>query len=529
MNQESIDITHAKNIYFVGIGGISMSSLALMLLEKGYHVAGSDRDESEQTRQLGDLGVSVYIGQKRENIASAIDTLGSIDMAILTAAIHPDNPEYAELVARGIPMATRAQLVGAIMKMFRHSVGVSGTHGKTTTTSMLSSILLAAGLDPTISIGGILPSIGGTTHIGTGETFVTEACEYTNSFLSFFPTIEIILNVEADHLDFFKDLDDIRHSFRKFASLLPSDGLLVINSQIEDIGYIIEATKARVVTFSLEDVTTIAETADDTESCRHELDTHSDTHYDTHTANDTMRAISCDKVGMTKYHTHYFATDITYDDLAHPTFTIIKCTSSADSRTSDGAKDHTVLGQVSLHVPGRYNIENAMAAIATADCMGVTFADIKKGLDEFTGAKRRFETKGTYHGATIIDDYAHHPQEIEAALRAARAMKKGRLYCVFQPHTYTRTHALLPEFAKALEIADIVVLADIYAAREVNTLGISSSDIADIIIADGGVAHYLGDFGEIHKFLSVHIAPDDMCITMGAGDVYKIGDMLLSE
>ena len=456
-----IDFKKPLAIHFIGIGGISMSGLAEILLEEGFKVSGSDARETELTDHLAAGGARIVYGQRAENITD------DIDLAVYTAAVHPDNPEYAEVVRRGIPIMSRADLLGQIMKNYGAAVAISGTHGKTTTTSMVTEILLAAGKDPTISVGGILHSIGGNIRVGGPELFVTEACEYTNSFLSFFPTMEVILNIEADHLDFFKDIDDIRHSFRLFAEKLPKSGLLIINSDIRDYRQITDGLDCRVVT--------VGHSAD----------------------------------------SDYSAADICYDEYARPSFTLVK-----------GGKD---AGRIALGVPGEHNVYNALAAVAAAEALGIAAGDIADGLSHFTGTERRFEKKGEIGGVTIIDDYAHHPQEISATLAAAKNYPHKKLWCVFQPHTYTRTKAFLDEFAQALSAADEVILADIYAARETDDLGISSRDIAQRIENLGTKAHYFPTFDDIETFILEKCSDGDLLITMGAGDIVKVGERLLGR
>ena len=456
-----IDFKKPMHIHFIGIGGISMSGLASILLNQHFKVSGSDAHESDLTKQLEAEGAILYYGQRASNLDD------TPDLVVYTAAIHPDNPEYAAAVAKQIPMLSRAELLGQMMHNFKTPVAISGTHGKTTTTSMTSYIFLEADMDPTISVGGILDAIGGNIRVGGHDTFLTEACEYTNSFLHFFPKISVILNIDADHLDFFKDLDDIRHSFRKFAQLLPDDGTLIVNSEIEHLDQLTKGLTCKIVTYG--------------------MDASSD----------------------------YYASNITFDEFAHPSF--------------DCYKGDTLLGHFVLHVPGIHNVSNALASIALADQMGVSMEHTRIGLEKFGGTKRRFEKKGEIGGVTIIDDYAHHPTEIEATLHAAHNYPHKKLWCVFQPHTYTRTKALMDDFAKALTLADHVVLADIYAARETDTLGISSSMLAEKVNALGGCADYFDSFDKIETCLLENCKPGDVLITMGAGDVVKIGEKLLGK
>lgn len=459
-----IDFHRPCHIHFIGIGGISMSGLAEVLLERGFTVSGSDAHESELTKKLAKNGAEIFYGQCAENIIPGIDAV------VYTAAVHPDNPEYAEAAKKGLPILTRAELLGQIMKNYGQSVAVSGTHGKTTTTSMLTEILLEAEKNPTISVGGMLDSIGGNIRVGGPELFVTEACEYTNSFLSFFPTMELILNVEADHLDFFKDIDDIRRSFHRFAKLLPEGGTLIIGSDIRDYGELCAGLSehVKILTFG----------------------------------SDPAKSL-------------YSAANIVYNGAACASYDLLR----------SGEK----LAEISLGVPGLHNVWNSLAAIAAALELGIPMEAIRAGLLKFTGTHRRFEKKGVLNGVTIIDDYAHHPQEIAATLQAAKNYPHKELWCVFQPHTYTRTKALMDDFAAALAAADHVVLADIYAARETDTLGISSADLAKKIAALGTDSHYFSSFAEIERFLLGRCINGDLLITMGAGDVVKIGEELLSR
>ena len=456
-----IDFNHPIHIYFIGIGGISMSGLAEILITENFKVSGSDAHQSALTDSLEKKGAHIFIGQKEENITQ------DIDLVVYTSAIHPDNPEYVAMQKLNIPSLSRAELLGQIMKNYKMPIAISGTHGKTTTTSMISEILLRADTDPTLSIGGILKSIEGNIRVGKSEYFVTEACEYTNSFLSFFPKIGIILNIEEDHLDFFKDINDIRQSFRAFAELLPADGTLIINSDIDNYQEIIDGLACHIITYGA--------------------------------------SPSCD----------YHAENISYDEFGHPTFTL-KCDKNTE-RT------------FSLAVPGIHNVSNALAAIAIADLLGLEDKDISYALAHFTGTNRRFEYKGSLHGVTIIDDYAHHPTEITATLSAAKNYPHNSIWCVFQPHTYSRTKAFLTEFAQALSLADHVVLADIYAARETDTLGISSKSLKAEIEKLGHECFYFPSFDEIEKLLVENCINGDLLITMGAGDVLKIGENLLKK
>lgn len=462
-----IDFNKPQHIYFMGIGGISMSGLAEILMDEGFTISGSDSKESELTEHLRSRGAFVSIGQRAENIAAADEAGGAVDAVVYTAAIHPDNPEFQAAQQAGIPMMSRAVLLGEMMRNYKEAIAVSGTHGKTTTTSMLSEIFLAAKADPTISVGGILPSIGGNIRVGGPEFFITEACEYTNSFLEFFPTMALILNIEEDHLDFFKDLADIRRSFALFAEKVPAQGSVIINAEIENWQEIVKNVSGTVITVG--------------------------------------RDQACS----------YSAGSITYDELARPSFELYE----------NGVRRDII----SLGVGGEHNVYNALAAIVAALTAGVSMEAVKRGLLNFTGTKRRFEKKGEFNGVTVIDDYAHHPQEIQATLKTAGNYPHNQVWCVFQPHTYTRTKAFLDEFAEALSMADRVILADIYAARETDTLGISSRDIAERIEKLGTKVWYFPTFSEIEEFLKTNCQPGDLLITMGAGDIVTVGEELLSK
>ena len=456
-----IDFSKPVKVHFIGIGGISMSGLAEVLLNAHFAVSGSDRAASELTKRLEDAGAKIFYGQRAANISE------DMDLVVYTAAIKEDNPEYARAKELGIPLMTRAVLLGQIMRNYETSIAVSGTHGKTTTTSMLTNVLLKADADPTVSVGGMLPAIGGNIRIGNSGCFVTEACEYTNSFLSFFPTISVILNIDADHLDFFKDIDDIRHSFTQFAELLPDDGLLVINADIDNYKEITKNVRCKTVTVS---------------------------------------AVS---------DADYSADGIVYDDRGCASFDVI----------NGGSK----IMNVHLSVPGAHNVANALAAIAVCMHLKISPSAISDGLGDYSGTDRRFQYKGKIGEVTVIDDYAHHPTEIAATLAAAANYPHKKLWVVFQPHTYSRTKALFDEFAKALSAADTVVLADIYAARETDNLGISSEDLCEAIKSYGTLAHYFGSFDEIENFLLQNCSPGDLLITMGAGDIVKVADSLLGH
>ncbi len=456
-----IDFNVPIRIHFIGIGGISMSGLAEVLLQKGFRVSGSDSRASELTRMLEEKGARLYYGQRASNIGD------DVDLVVYTAAIHDDNPEMQEAIRRDLPRMTRAELLGQLMRNYEVPIAISGTHGKTTTTSMITMILMEAKMDPTVSVGGMLKEIGGNIRIGQSGFFVTEACEYTNSFLSFYPKIGLILNIEEDHLDFFKDLDDIYRSFAQFAALLPEDGTLIINADIQDHERITASLACKVVTFSLK-----------------------------------------------KTDADYHAEDVSYDENGAAHFTAV---------TPNGKHPYA------LRVPGEHNIANALSAIALSEVLAIPAEAIERGLSSFGGTDRRFQLKGKLDGITIVDDYAHHPTEIRATLTAAKKYPAERVVCVFQPHTYSRTKAFFHDFAKALSLADVVVLADIYAARETDNLGVSSADLMEEIRKGGTECYYFPSFDEIENFLLQKCMHGDLLITMGAGDIVKVGEKLLGQ
>lgn len=458
----NIDFNKPMHVYFIGIGGISMSGLAGILLKEGYRISGSDSKESDLTRDLESKGATVYYDQSVSHITD------DVDLVVYTAAIHKDNPEYIKMVSLGIPYMSRAEFLGELMKNYDIPIAVSGTHGKTTTTTMVSEILLSADLNPTISVGGVVKSLNSAIHVGAKDYFVFEACEYTNSFLSFFPKISIILNIEEDHLDFFKDLSDIRNSFHRFALLLPSDGFLVINGEIPNIDEITASLSCPFVTYGL--------------------------------SNDF----------------DYYAEDISFDSEGHPSFTCVE-------------KETKTRIPVTLKLTGMHNVSNALAAIAAARRVGVSSAVISSALLNCGGSKRRFEYKGTFNGVTVIDDYAHHPTEIKATLKAARNLEHHKLWCVFQPHTYTRTKAFLHQFVDSLSLADKVIITDVYAAREKDEYGVNALTLFDEMKKKGIDVYYIKDFSEIKNFLIKNCVKNDLLITMGAGDIVKIADDIVSK
>ena len=440
-----------RRIHLVGIGGVSMRPLGLVLHDMGVNISGSDMSESTSTHDLIAKGIPVYIGHRTENIAGA-------EALIRTAAVHNDNPEIAAARALGIPIFERAQAWGHIMKSYRQAICIAGTHGKTTTSSMVTHIFMEAQADPTVMIGGYLPLLQAGHRVGRGDTIIMESCEYCNSFLNFFPTVAVILNVEADHLDFFKGLADVQRSFRKFAQLVPRNGCVIANG--DDSNTCAALDGIPTLTFGLG------------EGCR-------------------VRAIHCSD--------HWDSFDVICDGQFY--------------------------GHFDLQVVGRYNLLNALAAVAVAWHCGVDAATAARGLATFHGAGRRLEYKGTFHGADVYDDYAHHPGELHALLASVRAMGYRRIICAFQPHTYTRTSALFEDFVRELSQVDVAVLAEIYAAREQNTIGISSADLAARI--PGAV--FCETLPDVTEYLLQIARPGDLVLTVGAGDIYKAGEALLKE
>lgn len=437
--------------HLVGIGGVSMSSLAEVLRGMGLNISGSDMNSSPNVLGLCAKGIPVAIGHSAENIAD------DVDFIVRTAAVHDDNPEIKYAKERGIPVFERTQAWGAISKDYANTLCISGTHGKTTTTSMCTHILMAADRDPTVMIGGTLPLLNAGHRVGHGNTIVMEACEYYDSFLSFYPTVAVILNIEADHLDYFKDLAAVEHSFRSFAERVPEDGFVVANHDDENTMKTLAGIDRKVITFGL-----------------------------TPDADVYAQNIRC--IGINSEF------DIMYKG--------------------------KLFTDVTIHVPGIHNVKNALAATAAAICLGIRPNAVKYGLAGFNGAGRRFEFKGKFNGADVYDDYAHHPGELKVLLDAVEQLNYKRSVVVFQPHTFTRTAALFDDFVEQLRRPDVVLLAEIFAAREKNTIGISSSELADKL--DNGI--FYPSFQALETALREIARPGDIILTVGAGNVYKIGE-----
>ena len=458
----AFDFTNKKKVHFIGIGGISMSAIALILLKNGFVVSGSDISENDNVKELEEKGIKVYIGHKKENIQD------DLDIVVYSKAIHDDNEEIMAAKEKNITLMSRSYILGEIMTNYRERICVSGTHGKTTTTALIGKVLLDKGVDPTINVGGIVDEIGGNSHIGKDENiFVAEACEYTNSFLDFSPTMSVITNIEEDHLDFFKDLADIRKSFKRFVELLPKGGLLVINNKIEDIDYLIKGRDIKVLTYGDDD--------------------------------------SAD----------FYFKNVSYDENHYQSFDVYN-------------KDKFI-GRMRQRLIGKHNALNFLAAMALLLSLGLTFDEIKNSLEDFKGAHRRLEVIRIANGITYIDDYAHHPTEIEASLNALKEIKYNKLYLIFQPHTFTRTKALYSDFVRALGKNEIVILYKIYPAREKDLGIISSNDIKIGIKQDktniNNICEYFETFEEINEYVNANAISGDLVVTMGAGDVYKLHNM----
>ncbi|MCX7711979.1 MAG: UDP-N-acetylmuramate--L-alanine ligase [Clostridia bacterium] len=450
-----------KYIHFIGIGGISMSGLAEILLSLGYKISGSDMKSSKITDKLEKLGVKVTPYHGEENITNP-------DLVVYTAAVKENNPEMIKARSLGVPVIDRATLLGLIMKRYPYSIAVSGTHGKTTTTSMITMIMLESGSDPTIHIGGELDAIGGNTKIGGNNYFISEACEYVESFLKFYPFLAVILNIEADHLDYYRDLDHIKEAFYKFISLVPENGYVVGCADDANTMELLEKAHCHRITY-----------------------------------------------GVHNENAMWAAKDITFDPLGCASFKVY----------SKGQ----FFTDIKLNVPGIHNVSNALAAIASCSTLGCDAKSVQQGLEKFFGTHRRFELKGIEDGIKVVDDYAHHPSEVKATLQAAKNTHHNKLWCVFQPHTYTRTKCLMDEFSVSFSGADEVIVSDIYAAREPDTGEVHSSMLAERIASTGEKAIYIKGFEAITDYLLEHVQPEDLVLTMGAGDIYKVGEMLLER
>ena len=452
------DLKKYKHIYMIGIGGVSMSGIAEILKHWGFIVTGSDRTESDTTRKLNLDGIHVIIGHD-------INMVSKADLVVYTAAIKEDDPELVRAKDLGIPTMERADFLGLITKIFDDTICISGTHGKTTTTSMVSMCFIEAGLDPSIQVGATLKAIDGNYRIGNSEHFIIEACEYVESFLKFYPKAELILNIDNDHLDYFRDIEHINEAFIKYVKLLPEDGLLVVNADNEYCAKLHNYTNAKTVSYGVQN----------------------------------------DKA-------NFIGRNITFDKNGFPRF--------------DVYHNNHFYGSFELSVPGVHNVLNALGCISLCDKYGISKSDIKTGLKKYTGAHRRFEYIGSFDGVSIYDDYGHHPTEIKATALALKKKTYHHSWVVFQPHTYSRTKNLLDEFADSLTYFDNIIITDIYAARELNTYGITSQDLVDKIKSLGRKAIYIPEFNDIVTYLKTNTEKDDIILTLGAGTVTNIGPML---
>ena len=448
-----------KKVHMVGIGGVSMSGIAEILINFGFSVTGSNNVETETTKKLERAGIKVSIGHNEKNIVDQ-------DVVVYSAAIKQDNPELVTAKSKNIPIIERADFLGELTRCYKDTITISGTHGKSTTTSMVSLCFLEALKDPSIQVGADIKQLDGNYKVGNSEYFIIEACEYVESFLKFSPKSEIILNIDNDHLDYFKNFENIKNAFVKYVKLLPDDGLLVVNGDDKNALDLTQYTKATSITY-----------------------------------------------GISNKNTDFFAVNIVFDNNGFPEFDVY-------------AKGE-FYGRIKLNVPGMHNVLNALACIALCDYYGIKLDSIQKALISFTGADRRFEFKGTVNGANIYDDYGHHPTEIVATAKALMNKKYNKSWVVFQPHTYSRTKNLMDDFAKALLNFDNIIILDIYAAREKNTYGITSKDLADKICSLGKDALYIPDFNDCVNYLKENVHENDIIITQGAGTVTEIGPMLL--
>ncbi len=451
-----------KKIHFIGIGGIGMSGIAEILLDQGFKVSGSDKSLSEVTQRLQQLGATIYEGHKPQNIASDVDAL------VYSSAVMFDNPEMGEAQRRGIPIIRRAEMLAEVMRL-KYGIGIAGTHGKTTTTSMISLVLMEGGLDPTVIVGGKLSGLGGTNaRLGHGEFIVVEADEFDRSFLSLTPTIAVLTTLETDHLDTYRDLEDIKGAFIQFAARVPFYGFVVLcldEPALLDI--MPQLSKKKIITYGLN-----------------------------------------------------AQADVQASDIHH------KENTSTYLVTRAGKE----LGRVMLQVPGKHNVQNSLAAIAVGLELGIPFVKIKSGIERFTGVYRRWEKKGEVGGITVYDDYAHHPTECRATLSGAKAGWSRRVVCVFQPHLYTRTRDFYEEFAKSFLLSDVLVVTDVYPAREEPIQGITGELIVNAAKQFGHKeVHYLQDKKQVPGFLQSHAKSGDIVITMGAGDIWKYGEEFLKR
>ena len=455
------NIKKYKNIHMIGIGGVSMSGIAAILKNWGFHITGSDTSNSESVRLLLDRGIKVTSGHNLEDVAAS-------DVVVYSAAVKQTDPEILEAKRLNIPTIERADFLGELTRCYKDTICISGTHGKTTTTSMVSLCFIEALKDPSIQVGAFLKPLNGNYRVGNSEHFVIEACEYVESFLKFSPKAEIILNIDNDHLDYFKTFDNIKNAFIKYVKLLPNDGFLIINGDDSNCLDLPQYTNCKCISY-----------------------------------------------GITNKNTDFFAVDIVFNKDGFAEF--------------DVYHHNQFFDRISLSVPGMHNVLNALACIALCTEYGIDKKDIKNALLKFTGAHRRFEFKGKINGiASVYDDYGHHPTEILATAKSLMNKEYNKSWVIFQPHTYSRTKNLLDDFAKALLNFDNIVILDIYAARETNVYGISSRDLADKLSSFGKDAKYIPDFDDCVSYIKENVQKDDIVITLGAGTVTEIGPLLVN-
>lgn len=449
-------------VHFVGIGGSSMSGLASILLENNIPVSGSDMQDSAYVKKLTDGGAKVHLGHKEDNLDE------KTSLVVYTAAISKDNPELVKARSMGIPTLERAEFLGLLTKVYPKTIAIAGTHGKTTTSSLTATLLFQGGLDPTVSIGGIISTFGKNYRVGHSDYFVTEACEYVDSFLRSSHYIGVILNLEHEHVDYFKDLDQVKRSFRQFAEIVPEDGTLIING---DAPVVVDTVSG---------------------------------------LNRTILRTGLDK------NNDYQAVNITYDDFGKPSF--------------DVRKKGEFWCHFALNIPGEHNVRNALAAIACADVCGVDKEPMIQALATFSGAGRRFEHKGLVNGITVVEDYAHHPTEVAVTIKACKNYKARRLIVVFQPHTFSRTYHFFDDLVHSLEGADLVIVSDIYSDREKNTYSIDHGDLATGVKNTLSIpAIHLSSFEEIEDYVVGEAQPGDFVLVAGAGTINKIIPGILSK
>ena len=449
-----------RRLHFVGIGGIGMSGIAEILNAEGFAVTGSDRAASENTERLQSLGIGVLIGHDAGNLAPDVDAL------VYSSAVGSDNPEVAEAHRRKIPVIRRAEMLAEVMRL-KYGIGIAGTHGKTTTTSMVSLVLMEGGIDPTVIVGGRIRGLAGSNaRLGRGEFIVVEADEFDRSFLSITPTIAVLTTLETDHLDCYRDLDDIKSAFIQFAGKVPFYGFVVLCLDEPALQDIMPKIKKKIVTYGLNGQA------------------------------DLQAVDIVHRQNMTK-------------------FTVLR----------DGKE----LGEIELQIPGDHNVQNALAATAVGLELQVPFSKVKAGIEKFTGVFRRWEVKAELDGITVIDDYAHHPTEIRATLAGAKAGWRRRTVCVFQPHLYSRTRDFYDEFGRAFFNADVLIVTDVYPAREEPIQGVTGELIANAAKEFGHKqVHYVPEKKDVPDYLMTITRPGDMVITMGAGDIWKFGEQFIS-